>query len=151
MVVQQDQRARKLSGSASEQDLAGVILNVMLARGMFMSANAVIRMPITVLAEYASSQGKTGGEKAILEAAAANPDVFAVDAAGDEPMILTMRDGRAPITVEPVARHTFAKRFLTPLPRPERPLTQRPRPRSQEPVIDVMAEIVDLPLSVAPL
>ena len=151
MVVQQDQRARKLSGSASEQDLAGVILSVMLARGMFMSANAVIRMPITVLAEYASSQGKTGGEKAILEAAAANPDVFAVDAAGDEPMILTMRDGRAPITVEPVARHTFAKRFLTPLPRPERPLTQRPRPRSQEPVIDVMAEIVDLPLSVAPL
>jgi hypothetical protein len=151
MVVQQDQRARKLSGSASEQELAAIILNVMLARGMFMSANAVIRMPVTVLAEYASSQGTTGGEKAILEAAAANPDVFAVDATGDEPMIETMRDGRAPGMVEPVARHTFAKRFLTPLPRPERPLTQRPRPRPQEPVIDVMAEIVDLPLNVAPL
>ncbi len=151
MVVQQDQRARKLSGSASEQELAGVILNVMLARGMFMSANAVIRMPVTMLAEYASSQGKTGGEKAILEAAAANPDVFSVDATGDEPMIQTMRDGRAPITVVPVERHTFAKRFLTPLPRPERSPTLRPRPRPQEPVIDMMAEIVDLPLDFAPL
>ena len=118
MVVQQDQRARKLSGSASEQELAGLMLNVMMARGMFMSANAVIRMPVAILAEYASSQGKTGGEQAILEAAAANPEVFAVDAAGDEPMIQTMRDGRAPIVVEPVSRHTFARRFLTPLPRP---------------------------------
>jgi hypothetical protein len=148
MVVQQDQLARKLSGSASEQELAGVILNVMLARGMFMSANSVIRVPVTMLAEYASSQGKSGGEQAILEAAAANPDVFAVDATGDEPLILTMRDGRAPISVEPVSRHSFAKRFLTPLPQPER---SRPRPRPQEPVIDVMAEIVDLPLNVAPL
>ncbi|MEZ4564637.1 MAG: hypothetical protein R2853_18035 [Thermomicrobiales bacterium] len=151
MVVQQDQRARKLSGSASEQELAGLMLNVMMARGMFMSANAVIRMPVAILAEYASSQGKTGGEQAILEAAAANPEVFAVDAAGDEPMIQTMRDGRAPIVVEPVSRHTFARRFLTPLPRPDRPVTQRPRPRLQEPVIDVMAEIVDLPLDMAPL
>lgn len=151
MVVQQDQRARKLSGSASEQELAAIVLNVMLARGMFMSANAVIRMPVSVLAEYASSQGKTGGDQAILEAAAANPDVFAVDVTGDEPMIQTMRDGRAPVLVEPVSRHSFAKRFLTPLPRPDRPLTQRPRPRPQEPVIDVMAEIVDLPLDVMPL
>lgn len=151
MVVQQDQRARKLSGSASEQELAGIILNVMVARGMFMSANAVIRMPVSILAEYASSQGKNGGEKAILEAAAANPDVFAIDATGDEPMIQTMRDGRAPVVVEPVSRHTFAKRFLTPLPQPDRPLTPRPRLRPQEPVIDMMAEIVDLPLEMAPL
>ncbi|MBL8126190.1 MAG: hypothetical protein JNM64_01050 [Chloroflexia bacterium] len=131
--------------------MAAIVLNVMLARGMFMSANAVIRMPVSVLAEYASSQGKTGGDQAILEAAAASPDVFAVDATGDEPMIQTMRDGRAPVLVEPVSRHSFAKRFLTPLPRPDRPLTQRPRPRPQEPVIDVMAEIVDLPLDVMPL
>ena len=151
MVVQQDQRVRKLSGSASEQELAGVILNVLLARGMFMSANAVIRMPVSMLADYASSQGKTGGDKAILEAAAANPDIFAVDATGEEPMILTMRDGRAPVVVEAVSRHSFASRFLTPKPRPERSLTQRPRPRPQEPVIDVMAEVVDLPLHVAPL
>lgn len=151
MVVQQDQRVRKLSGSASEQELAAVILNVMLARGMFMSANAVIRMPVSMLAEYASSQGKTGGEKAVLEAAVANADVFAVDATGEEPMILTMRDGRAPVVVEVVSRHSFASRFLTPKPRPERSLAQRPRPRPQEPVIDVMAEIVDLPLNVAPL
>ena len=151
MVVQQDQVVRKLSGSASEQELAAVILNVMLARGMFMSTNAVIRMPVTMLAEYASSQGKTGGDKAILEAAAANPDVFAVDASREEPMILTMRDGRAPVVVEAVSRHSFASRFLTPKPRPERSQSQRARPRPQEPVIDVMAEVVDLPLHVAPL
>lgn len=151
MAVQQEQRARKLSGSASEQELAGLILNVMLARGMFMSANAVIRMPVSVLAEYTASQGKVGGEQAVLEAVAANPDVFAVDATGDEPLVQTMRDGRAPLVVEPLNQHTFSKRFLTPLPRPERPLAPRPRPRPQEPVVDVMAEIVDLPLEVAPL
>ena len=151
MVVQQDQRARKLSGSASEQELAALILNVMLARGMFMSANAVIRMPVSVLAEYASSQGMSGGEQAVLDAVAANPDVFSVDATGETPMVQTMRDGRAPQVIEPVSRHTFASRFLTPKPRPERPQTQRPRPRPQEPVIDVMAEVVDLPLDVAPL
>jgi hypothetical protein len=151
MVVQQDQRARKLSGSPSEQELAGLILNVMLARGMFMSANAVIRMPVSVLAEYAASQGITGGDKAVLDAVAANPDVFTVDATGDDPMILTLRDGRAPVFVEPVSRHTFANRFLTPKPKPERPQAQRSRPRPQEPVIDVMAEVVDLPLDVAPL
>ena len=151
MVVQQDQRARKLSGSASEQELAALILNVMLARGMFMSANAVIRMPVSVLAEYASSQGMSGGEQAVLDAVAANPDVFSVDATGETPMVQTMRDGRAPQVIEAVSRHTFASRFLTPKPRPERPQTQRPRPRPQEPVIDVMAEVVDLPLDVAPL
>jgi hypothetical protein len=151
MVVQQDQRARKLSGSASEQELAGLILNVMLARGMFMSLNAVIRMPVSVLAEYAASQGKASSEQDVLAAVAANPDVFSIDSSGDEPMILTMRDGRAPVFVEPISRHTFANRFLTPKPRPERPQTHRPRPRLQEPVIDVMAEVVDLPLNVAPL
>ena len=151
MVVQQDQRARKLSGSASEQELAALILNVMLARGMFMSANAVIRMPVSVLAEYASSQGMSGGEQGVLDAVAANPDVFSVDATGETPMVQTMRDGRAPQVIEPVSGHTFASRFLTPKPRPERPQTQRPRPRPQEPVIDVMAEVVDLPLDVAPL
>jgi len=151
MVVQQDQRARKLSGSASEQELAALILNVMLARGMFMSANAVIRMPVAMLAEYASAQGKTGGDAAILAAAAANPEIFAVDATGDDPVVLTMRDGRAPVVVETIARHTFASRFLTPKPRPEGSQVQRPRPRPQEPVIDVMAEIVDLPLDFAPL
>ena len=114
MVVQQDQRVRKLSGSASEQELAGVILNVLLARGMFMSANAVIRMPVSMLAEYASSQGKTGGDKAILEAAAANPDVFAVDATGEEPMILTMRDGRAPVAVETVSASFLRQPFPDP-------------------------------------
>ncbi|MFT4038457.1 MAG: hypothetical protein QM692_09775 [Thermomicrobiales bacterium] len=151
MAVQQDQRAQQLSGSASEQELAALVRNVMLAHGMFMSANAVIRLPVSVLAEYAASQGQPGGAEALLAAVTANPDVFAVDAAGDEPMVLTLRDGRAPVVVEAVERHTFAKRFLTPLPRPERPATPRPRPRAQEPVIDVMAEIVDQPLDVAPL
>lgn len=141
MVQQQEKPTLKLAGTKREQEIAAKVLELMLARGMFMSANAVIRVSASSLAAFLESQGETDGLPALLAAIQANADVFAIEGGEDEQIIATTRDGRAPVEVRQVSRHTFAARFINPLPKPDRPSVSRPRPRSTTPEVDVLAEI----------
>jgi hypothetical protein len=139
MVKQRERPAPALSGTKSEQALATNLLNLMLARGMFMSANVPIRVSVASLADYLEGLGEKKAADRILAAVSANPEVFAIEDADGGPFVVTTRDGRVPSVAAPDAHHTFAARFLTPLPKPDRPATPRARPRPQEPVVDVLA------------
>jgi hypothetical protein len=141
MVKQRERPAQELSGSKREQEFATNLLNLMLARGMFMSANAPIRVSVASLADYLEGQGEKGAGERIVAVVTANPVVFAIEDVDGVPYLLTTRDGRAPIVTSRDVQHTFAARFLTPLPKPERPATVRALPRLHEPVVDVLAGI----------
>lgn len=143
MVEQQDRSALKLAGSDREKDLAERVLGLMKARGMFMSANAVIRVSVESLATFLEGQGESDAASALLAAIEANPGVFRLETIDDERFVLTTREGRAPSDelVQPDQKHTFAARFLTPLPKPDRPAVTRPRPRPQLPEVDVLDAI----------
>lgn len=150
MVTQQEQSARRLSGTKAQQAIGGQVLALMAAQGMFMSANAVIKVSLGSLAAYLQSQGGTASQDEVAAALQANPDVFALVTEGDEQFVLTLRDGRAPAHQPTVVEHTFANRFLTPKPRPERSAAPRQRLRAPEAAIDVLADLPGLPLDDVP-
>jgi len=116
---------------------------------MFMSANAPIRISLSALASFLDSQGEKDSRARIDGLVAANPDIFAVEDADGERYLVTTRDGRAPRVLPPEARHTFASRFHTPLPKPEG-VIQRPRPRPEVAPVDVLAGLDLLPIDDAP-
>src|SRR3712207_1095378 len=117
-------------------------MGLVLARGMFMSANAPIRISLGSLVEFLDAQGEKDTQARLDALISTNPDIFAVEAVDDERYLVTTRDGHAPRMSRPEARHTFASRFHTPLPKPEG-LAPRPRPRQEPAQVDVLAEITD--------
>ncbi|MGH2617311.1 MAG: hypothetical protein ACRDJC_18925 [Thermomicrobiales bacterium] len=141
MVGQRERPTLQLVGTKREQDFAATVRNLLLARGMFMSANAPIRVPVAIIANHLDEQGQKNARERVLAAAAANPDVFAVEDFDGEPFLVTTRDGKAPADPTRDVGHTFTARFLTPLPKPDIPavLRARPRPQEQEPLVDVLA------------
>jgi hypothetical protein len=143
LVEQQVKPTLKFAGSKREQELAEKITALILARGMFMSANAPIRITLDSLAEYLDSQGEKDSRSRIESVIAANPTVFAVEELDGEQFLVTTREGRAPLVASIETRHTFASRFHTPLPKPEG-VTPRPRPRQEPALVDVLAGIDDL-------
>jgi hypothetical protein len=143
LVEQQVKPTLKFAGSKREQELAEKIMALILARGMFMSANAPIRIALDSLAEYLDSQGEKDSRSRIESVIAANPTVFAVEELDGEQFLVTTREGRAPLVASVETRHTFASRFHTPLPKPEG-VTPRPRPRQEPALVDVLAGIDDL-------
>jgi hypothetical protein len=143
LVEQQVKPTLKFAGSKREQELAEKIMALILARGMFMSANAPIRIALDSLAEYLDSQGEKDSRSRIESVIAANPTVFAVEELDGEQFLVTTREGRAPLVASIETRHTFASRFHTPLPKPEG-VTPRPRPRQEPALVDVLAGIDDL-------
>jgi len=138
-----------LRGSDGDQKIAGMILNLMLARGMFMSANAPIRVPMESLTTFFESQGESKSPAQVESAIAANPDVFAIEDVTGESFVVTTREGRAPTVAPPLRQHTFSSRFLDPLPKPEHVATGKPRQR-QEQVVDVLVamELTQPPVQV---
>jgi hypothetical protein len=147
MVKQQEPPALKFSGSKREQNLAATLMSLMRARGMFMSAGAPIRVSVASLTAYLESQGEKNAEAALEAAVAANPENFAIEDVDGERFLITTRDGLIPSALQLTAEHTFATRFFTPLPKPERPATPRPRPRPQTPVVDLLAGLVAAPVA----
>ncbi|MBA3450365.1 MAG: hypothetical protein H0T18_04045, partial [Chloroflexia bacterium] len=139
MVQQREKPSLKFEGSKREQDIASKGLHLMLARGMFMSSDAPIRVSISALAEYLDSQGEKNALNLLQSAAGLNPGVFAVEEVDGESFLVTTREGAVPVQVSGVENHSFAARFLTPLPRPERTSGARSRPRPHEVVVDVLA------------
>ena len=138
MVEQRVKPAVQFAGSKRQQEVAEKVLGLMLARGMFMSSNAPIKIPTAALADHLGNQGEKEPEKLIDEVVAVNPNIFVVEDIDGEAFLVTTRDGRAPRTALPVTRHTFASRFHTPLPTPERASVPRPRPRPEAAVVDVL-------------
>jgi hypothetical protein len=111
----------------------------MLARGMFMSADAPIRVSLTSLVDYFQQQGDVDSRDALESAIAASPEVFDLEQADGDAIVTTTRDGQAPRLQQVDAQHTFSQRFLTPRPRPERPAAPRPRPKPESPFVDALA------------
>lgn len=146
MVEQKEKLALTYSGTRQEQELAQRILNLMLARGMFMSTNAVIKVSADSLAEYLEKDGAKGGREAVIAAIVANPSIFRLSGDDDALVAATTREGRAPVAIDSVSVHTFANRFLTPRPKPDRPAAQRARPRMLTPEVDVLAELEEIPV-----
>jgi hypothetical protein len=97
------------------------VYNVLRGRGMFMSNYSPIHAPLADLAEFLKADANQ-----ISAAVAANPDVFSIVTVDDVPRVQTTRLGRAPLPNDAPTTHTFADRFITPLPKPERPV--RPVP-----------------------
>ena len=138
MVEQQVKPALKFAGTKREQELAEKIMGLILARGMFMSANAPIRIALGSLSEFLDSQGEKDAQGRIDSVIAANPAAFAVEVVDGERYLVTTREGRAPLIARAETQHTFASRFHTPLPKPEG-VAPRPRPRQEAALVDVLA------------
>ncbi len=96
MVEQQVKPALQFAGSKREQELAEKIMGLILARGMFMSANAPIKIALGSLAEFLDAQGEKDSRSRIDAVLAANPAIFAVEDVDGEQYLVTTRDGRAP-------------------------------------------------------
>jgi hypothetical protein len=94
-----------------------------------MSADAPIRVSIASIAEFMRSTGEADPDARIVAAIERNPTVFAREEIDGEPFIVTTRAGRPPIG-RAASINSFAQRFMTPLPKPERPAAPvRERPR----------------------
>jgi hypothetical protein len=143
VVEQQVKPALQFAGSKREQELAGKIMGLILARGMFMSTNAPIKISLGSLAEFLDSQGEKDSRARIDAVVAANPAVFAIEDLDGERYLVTTRDGHAPLVARTETRHTFASRFHTPLPKPEGG-APRPRPRQEAALVDVLAGMDEL-------
>src|SRR5215203_5431742 len=118
-------------------------MGLIVARGMFMSANAQIKIGLGSLAEFLDAQGENDSRSRIDAVLAANPAVFAVEDVDGEQYLVTTRDGRAPQAPRAEAQHTFSSRFHTPLPKPVG-AAPRPRQRQEAALVDVLAEMDEL-------
>jgi hypothetical protein len=145
VVEQQAPTAPNVSGTKRQQDLVSRVLSLMLARGMFMSLNAPITLSMSSLTAFLESQGEQDVRDEVEAAIAANPDLFSVQSVDGDQLVSTTREGRAPVSVRPISNHSFASRFLTPLPKPERTTVARPRPRQQVAEVDLLAEVAEEP------
>jgi len=143
VVEQQVKPGLQFAGSKREQELAEKIMGLTSARGMFMSANAPIRISLGSLAEFLDGQGEKDSRSRIDAVLAANPTVFALEDVDGETYLVTTREGRAPQAPHAAPQHTFASRFHTPLPKPER-TAPRALPRQEVAIVDVLADLDDL-------
>lgn len=124
MVAEQALPDITYKGSAAEKKLAEQIFEAVRAHGMFSSDYVAIRVKTESLAEFLD----TTPDK-IQAAAEKNEQVFAIETIDDFTYVVTTRLGTPPIAVNPDIRHSFAARFMTPEPAPERPLrTEKPIP-----------------------
>lgn len=139
MVKERETQESHLEGSAAERKLAATVVNLMRGRGMFMAADAPIRVSLTSLADYLQSQGEANARERLEAALAANPQAFDLEHVDGDVVVVTTRDGQAPRQRRSDSRHSFAERFLAPQPKPERHTPPRPRPRPEAPFVDVLA------------
>ncbi|HYI25912.1 MAG TPA: hypothetical protein VD767_10925 [Thermomicrobiales bacterium] len=129
MVIHLENPAPSFAGSAKVQALAERAFNVLRGRGMFMSDNTPIRVPMAEFTAFLTEQAGTSAA-AVAEVLGENAAVFGVEEIDGVEYVSTTRTGRSPVNVLPPNNHTFAARFLIPEPRIERPIRPVPeRPR----------------------
>lgn len=134
-------------GTPREQELADRVARLMLARGMFMSRNAVMRASIDSLPAFLEKEGVATTVEELASALTANGAIFLLSENDETQLVSMTKDHRAPKSRQQASRHTFAARFLTPLPKPE-PTVRAPRPSAQAVDMDILVELEDLPLPV---
>jgi len=132
VTLEKERPALTFNGTPAERKLLGEVFDVVRARGRFMSADAPIRASLSSIVEYLSRDGKSASADRLQAAVAANPDVFAIEEIEGELVLLTTRGGHAPRPRAEGLEHTFAQRFMTPLPKPETP----PQPVRERPRVD---------------
>ena len=109
------------SGTKAQQELAENVFKVLRGRGMFMTDYSPIGATVAELSSFLDADaGK------IEEAVKANPEIFGIETTDDAVMVQTTRLGRAPLANDAPSTHSLSARFITPLPKPERPV--RPAP-----------------------
>ena len=110
-------------GSPADKALAGQMFNAMSAIGRFMSFDAPIKLPVPDLIAILGQTGVTTDEAAVAVAAKKNDVIFATEKSEDGVLSLTTtRSGRAPGKTADPDLHSFATRFMSPLPKPEKPV-----------------------------
>lgn len=125
MVAEQAPPKLKYKGSAAQKELGARMFEIMRAHSMFSADYAAIRVSTERLAEFLESSADK-----VQAAAEKNPHVFALESLDDETFVVTTRVGAPPVHVNLDTRHSFAARFMTPEPAPERPLrTEKPIPQ----------------------
>jgi hypothetical protein len=120
-------------GSAADKELAGKLFNLMSIHGRFMAFDAPIQLPVPVIVDFLGQMGTKVTEDEVLAAAKKNGAVFVI-AKNEEGVstLTTTRAGKAPTEAQPDGKHSFAERFMKPLPKPEKP-AYVPPPRAPEP------------------
>jgi hypothetical protein len=136
----------QFQGTPREQELADRVARLMLARGMFMSRNAIMRVAIDSLPEFLEKEGISTTVEELRSAVAANEAIFLLSDNGETQLVSMTKDQQAPRSRQQSSRHTFAARFLTPLPKPE-PSVRAPKPAAPAVDIDILVELEDLPLA----
>jgi hypothetical protein len=109
-------------GSAADKELAGKVFKVMNIHGRFMSFDAPIRLDAATIVELLGMMGTETNAAAIQTAAKKNDAIFIIERDDEGAFaIVTTKAGRAPGSIPADTSHSFAKRFMTPLPKPEKP------------------------------
>jgi hypothetical protein len=86
-----------------------------------MDATAPVRISLSSIAEFMASQPEPATVEQIEAALRANANVYDLEEIDGQLVLLTSREGRVPTLDPPPSIHTFAERFMTPRPKPERP------------------------------
>ena len=135
-------------GSAADKALADKLFQVMSGFARFSSYDAPIRLSTAALSEFMGTIDMEATPEKLQSLAKSNSTVFAIEIGDEETFIVTTRAGRSPVAPSTDSDHTFAVRFMTPLPKPERTAPLRPRVLAPEPnwIRDVFvpAESLDL-------
>ena len=117
-------------GAPQDQKLASAVFDVMRGHGRFMASDEAIKVEIVSLVEFLAKDNASVTEAKVRSAIEANPQMFRYEESEERVLVVTSRNGRVPVVRFVDGSHTFAQRFLTPLPKPETaavPVRERPR------------------------
>jgi hypothetical protein len=118
------------SGSPEEQGIARDVFAVMRAQGRFMASDAPIRVTLESTRAFLTQTGGEAVAARVERVLELNPTIFALSDLDGQTIVETTRAGRAPTQPSADLSHSFDRRFMTPLPKPEvpeRPVRERPR------------------------
>lgn len=117
-------------GTAEDQKFASAIFDLMRGHGRFMASDEPIRVAVDSLVDVLSQDGTEVTAERIQAVVKKNPAVFMIEEREDVKLLVTTRSGRVPADRVVSTRHSFAERFMTPLPKPAAPpAPPRERPR----------------------
>ena len=118
------------TGAPEDKKIASAIFDAMRGQGRFMSSGEPIRVEMNSLAEFMATINPIVDEAKIRAVVKKNSKVFAIEERDEFVLVVTTRDGRVPVERHVDVLHTFAQRFITPLPKPDVPVAPpRERPR----------------------
>jgi hypothetical protein len=127
------------SGTREQKQLASAIFVALQGQGRFMANDAPIRVSFSSIVAFLGRDGNEPPLNKIEAALKNNEAVFAVEEIDGERYVVTTKAGHPPIAASIDVAHTFAKRFITPKPKPETP----PQPVRERPRVDPSWASVD--------